>query len=381
MRRPTIPSFPAVRHLLPFSRPASRERRLPAVVVGAMVLGFVGVVTPLGTASQSATAAVAGCPEPAAGAVYRTPSSSIKAVALTIDDGPSGAWTPRILDILKANGVQATFFLIGENVRQNPGLVARTVAEGHQIGNHTDTHPTMTSLSAGQQAQQMDAAQSSIVAAAGVQPCFFRAPGGSFSPTTLALARERGMSLIGWSNDTLDWDAPLSVSPSYQAGIVDRAINPAYKNPIVLLHDGSPGNYRQNTVDSLQRIIDSYRSRGYTFTDPVGRPGHIGDPVGYLDSVSSPAPGQVRVVGWSFDPSAPTEPVAVHVYVNGAGYAGSTGVARPDVRAVFPQASGNQGFDLTWPAAGGLDTVCVYAINIGPGTTNPALGCAEISVD
>ena len=88
-----------------------------------------------------------------------------------------------MLDILKANGVEATFFLIGENVRQNPGLVARTVAEGHQIGNHTDTHPTMTALSAAQQAQQMDAAPSSIVAAAGVQPCFLRAPGGSFNPT------------------------------------------------------------------------------------------------------------------------------------------------------------------------------------------------------
>jgi peptidoglycan/xylan/chitin deacetylase (PgdA/CDA1 family) len=63
----------------------------------------------------------------------------------------------------------------------------------------------MTALSAAQQAQQMDAAPSSIVAAAGVQPCFLRAPGGSFNPTTLALARERGMTLTGWANDAIDW--------------------------------------------------------------------------------------------------------------------------------------------------------------------------------
>jgi peptidoglycan/xylan/chitin deacetylase (PgdA/CDA1 family) len=178
----------------------------------------------------------------------------------------------------------------------------------------------MTALSAAQQAQQMDAAPSSIVAAAGVQPCSLRAPGGSFNPTTLALARERGMTLTGWSNDTIDCNAPLSITPAYQAGIVDRAINPVYDNPIVLLHDGSPGNYRQNTVDSLQRIIDSYRSRGYVFTDPLGRTGHTGDPAGSLDFAVSPAPAQISVAGWSFDPPASTEPVGIHSYINGVGY-------------------------------------------------------------
>ena len=269
---------------------------------------------------------------------------------------------PQVLDILKANGVEATFFLIGETVRQNPGLVARTVAEGHQIGNHTDTHPTMTALSAAQQAQQMESARSSIVAAAGVQPCL-RAPGVSFNPTTLALARERGMTLTGWSNDTIDWNAQLSITPAYQAGIVDRAINPVCDNPIVLLHDGSPGNYRQNTVDSLQRIIDSYRSRGYVFTDPLGRTGHTGDPAGSLDLAVSPAPGQIRVAGWSFDPSASTEPVGIHTYINGVGYPSQTGGSRPGVKAAHPQTTDNQGFVITLPAPSGSDAVFVYAVS------------------
>ncbi|HYN72367.1 MAG TPA: hypothetical protein VES60_07670, partial [Nakamurella sp.] len=188
------------------------------------------------------------------------------------------------------------------------------------------------------------------------------------------------MTLTGWSNDTIDWNAPLSISPAYQVGIVDRSINPVYDNPIVLLHDGSPGNYRQNTVDSLQRIIDSYRSRGYVFTDPLGRTGNTGDPAGSLDLAVSPAPGQIRVAGWSFDPSAPTEPVGIHTYINGVGYPSQTGGSRPDVKAAYPQTTADQGFDLTWPAFAGINTVCVYAINIGPGSHVILGGCRTIAV-
>jgi peptidoglycan/xylan/chitin deacetylase (PgdA/CDA1 family) len=264
MGRQLSRSSEAVHTLLP-----SGGGRVRWLLLIATVLALFAPVTSL--VNAPAIAAESACPNPTAGAVYRTPATYPKTVALTFDDGPSGGWTPQVLDILKANGIKATFFVIGENVRQNPALVRRTLAAGHQIGNHTDTHPNMPSLSATAQAQQMDAAATSIAAAGGSRVCFFRAPGGEFNPTTLQLARERGMSLIGWSNDTLDWAAPLSISTSYQAGIVDRAINPVYDHPIVLMHDGSPGNYRQNTVDSVQRVIDSYRSRGYVFTDPLGR--------------------------------------------------------------------------------------------------------------
>jgi len=274
VRDSAVWGWPVKRQLSTSSRAADALRlsdrgRVRWLLVIATVFSLFTPVMSVVTAP--AIAADSACPNPAAGAVYRTPATYPKTVALTFDDGPSGGWTPQVLDILKANGIEATFFVIGENVRQNSALVRRTLAEGHQIGNHTDTHPTMPTLSATAQAQQMDAAAASIAAAGGGRVCFFRAPGGEFSPTTLQLARERGMSLIGWSNDTLDWAAPLSISTSYQAGIVDRAVNPVYDHPIVLMHDGSPGNYRQNTVDSVQRVIDSYRSRGYVFTDPLGR--------------------------------------------------------------------------------------------------------------
>jgi peptidoglycan/xylan/chitin deacetylase (PgdA/CDA1 family) len=322
------------------------------------------------------------CPDPAGAVLTRTSAAFPRNVALTFDDGPSGSWTPQVLDVLRANGIRATFFLIGENVRQNPALVRRTLAEGHQIGNHTDTHPTLTGLTAEQQAQQMDAAQASIVAADGVQPCYFRAPGGSYNSTTVALARARGMSVVGWSNDTEDWAAPLTVSTAYQAKIVDQAINPVYDHPIVLMHDGSPGNYRQNTVDSLQRVIDSYRSRGYVFTDPMGRNADRGsDPIGHLDVANSPAPGKVRVAGWAFDPSAPTDPVPIHVYINDVGYARSTGAPRPDVKAVYSQTSANQGFDLTLPATGGVNRVGVFAIDVGNDGANTLLNYREVLVN
>ena len=104
------------------------------------------------------------------------------------------------------------------------------------------------------------------------------------------------------------------------------------------------------------------------------------NPIGSLDLVTSPAPGQVRVAGWSFDPSAPTQPVVIHVHVIGVSYVRSTGVLRPDVKAAYPQTTANQGFDVTLPAPSGSDRVCVYAINIGSGTSNPSLGCATTAV-
>ena len=89
------------------------------------------VLTAAATVPAAATSAVAmatGCPTPAASAVYRSSPTYAKTVALTIDDGPSSTWTPQVLDILKANHIGATFFVIGENVRDNPALIRRTIA-------------------------------------------------------------------------------------------------------------------------------------------------------------------------------------------------------------------------------------------------------------
>ena len=212
------------------------------------------------------------CPPPIRQVLNQTPPTHARNVALTFDDGPSPRWTPQVLDILAARGIHATFFVVGRRVAESPQLLRRIVAEGHTVANHTDTHPDLDTLSPSAQAAQMDRASEAIYAAAGVRPCFFRGPGGSHQSASVKdLAWARGMTIADWSNDPRDWAAPASPSPSYQDTIVQRATNPVYAHPIVLLHDGPPGNYRQNTVDALNRIIDSYASRGYAFTDPAGR--------------------------------------------------------------------------------------------------------------
>jgi peptidoglycan/xylan/chitin deacetylase (PgdA/CDA1 family) len=115
-----------------------------------MTLGI--VVLPVVTA-PAATAATT-CQTPPSGAIYRTPGPN--QVALTIDDGPSGDWTPHVLNILQSHGVHATFFVIGENVRANPGMIGQILAGGNLVGNHTETHATLTGMSAAGQGQQMD---------------------------------------------------------------------------------------------------------------------------------------------------------------------------------------------------------------------------------
>ena len=200
-----------------------------------------------------------------------TPATAPRTVALTFDDGPSPNWTPQLLDILRRNEVRATFFLVGAEVEKYPDLARRIAREGHTIGNHTWSHPYFDQLSRGDQAWQMDATTDVIRRTTGVTPCVFRAPYGQASGTTLQVARERGMSVANWSHNTADYTTPRGRSAQFQRDLIGRATAPWDDHADVLMHDGSNGNYRQNTVDSLQRIIDHYRHHGYYFTDPMGR--------------------------------------------------------------------------------------------------------------
>ena len=125
----------------------------------------------------------------------------------------------------------------------------------------------------------MDNATKYISAAieGGYKPCFFRPPYGSYNSTTINLARNRGMSVVKWSKNTKDWTTPPYRSTSFQKTIVANATSPLSSHPNIIMHDGGPGAYRQNTVDSLQRIITFYKSRGYKFSNPAGdRPSAAG---------------------------------------------------------------------------------------------------------
>ena len=190
-------------------------------------------------------------------------------IALTFDDGPDAQWTPQILDILKTKHAPATFFIIGENAESSPQLVQREVREGHDVGNHTFTHPNLGETPPAITRLELNATQRLFEALTGRSMRLFRAPYfGDAEPTTadelipLQVAQDIGYIEVGLHIDPDDWERP-SV-----ADIVSRVIAGAENTDanrhgqVVLLHDG--GGNRANTVVALPQIIDGLRARGFT---------------------------------------------------------------------------------------------------------------------
>jgi len=191
-------------------------------------------------------------------------------IALTFDDGPDPEWTPQILDILKARHVPATFFIIGENAEMSPKLVQREVAEGHDVGNHTFTHPNLGESPAGIVSLELNATQRLFEALTGHSMRLFRAPYfGDAEPTTadelvpIQIAQKMGYLSVGLHVDAEDWQRPGvdAIVKNVVAGI--ETTNVDRKGQVVLLHDG--GGERSQTVAALPRIIDGLRAQGYEF--------------------------------------------------------------------------------------------------------------------
>jgi peptidoglycan-N-acetylglucosamine deacetylase len=191
-------------------------------------------------------------------------------VALTFDDGPDPLWTPRILDILKQENVPATFFIIGENGQANPNLVRRIVSEGHDIGNHTYTHPNLGEIPGSITDLELNATQRLIESLTGRATMLFRPPYfGDAEPTTpdevepIVSARRLGYLTVGLRVDPGDWALPGT------SEIVQRTIggvtetDPDLRGQVVLLHDG--GGDRKQTVAALPQIIHELRARGFRF--------------------------------------------------------------------------------------------------------------------
>ncbi|MFL6862167.1 MAG: glycosyltransferase [Allosphingosinicella sp.] len=191
-------------------------------------------------------------------------------VALTFDDGPDPAWTPLILDVLKAKRVPATFFVVGENALSHPGLLRRIVAEGHELGNHSYTHPNMAGEAAGTVRLELNATERLVEAYTGRGMRLFRAPYfGDAEPTTAdelgpALeAQQAGYLNVGLHVDTEDWQRPGTAAIVANALREVEAGNAERSGNIVLLHDG--GGDRAETVAALPALIDALRARGYRF--------------------------------------------------------------------------------------------------------------------
>ena len=194
-----------------------------------------------------------------------------KKIALTFDDGPDPDWTPKILDILKQKQAPAAFFVIGQSANQNPSLIKREYNEGHEVANHTFTHPEFENSSKAQVQFELNLTELLLESSLGIKTLLFRPPYGiDHQPETaseiqmLPVPQSMGYIIVGARIDPHDWGEVNGGAPPADT-IVQRVLADAQKNKgnIVLLHDG--GGVRSHTLEALPQIIDGLRAKGYEF--------------------------------------------------------------------------------------------------------------------
>jgi peptidoglycan/xylan/chitin deacetylase (PgdA/CDA1 family) len=176
-------------------------------------------------------------------------------LSLTFDDGPHPEYTPRILDILKTYGVRATFFVLGQNVKQHPEIVRRMVREGHQVANHSYTHPSFVKVRQTTLDKQIEDTNKIIEEVAGVLPTSVRPPYGALNDRVIgSILDKHGLNIIMWSVDPQDWRRPgIDV-------VVQRVMDGAKPGSVILLHD-----IHKQTAQALPSILTGLLAKGYQF--------------------------------------------------------------------------------------------------------------------
>jgi len=176
-------------------------------------------------------------------------------IALTFDDGPSAANTPRLLEMLAARKIKATFFVVGRCVQEHPEVLKRTVAEGHEIGNHSWSHPKLSSMSDAAVHAEIKKTHDAVLAAAGVAPKSFRPPYGAFTERQQRWAfQEFGYPTILWTVDPFDWKKP---GPKV---VAQRILSETKPGAIILVHD-----IHKQTVDAIPEVLDGLLAKGFKF--------------------------------------------------------------------------------------------------------------------
>jgi peptidoglycan/xylan/chitin deacetylase (PgdA/CDA1 family) len=176
-------------------------------------------------------------------------------VAITFDDGPNSVQTPRLLEMLAKRNIKATFYVVGKCVVENPAIVKRFVTEGHEIGNHSWSHPKLSSMSQAAVHAELKKTHDAVIAACGVPPKSFRPPYGAFTEAQRRWAfDEFGYKTILWSIDPFDWKKP-------GAGVIaQRILTQAHSGAIILAHD-----IHKQTVDAMPETLDGLLAKGYKF--------------------------------------------------------------------------------------------------------------------
>ena len=196
------------------------------------------------------------------GKVYWRGNPAEKSVSLTFDDGPTAHYTAQILDVLALHNVKATFFVIGENLKDNPDLARRIHAEGHEMGNHTQSHPWMFRMLFSSIREDILLCQDEIEKNTGYRPRFFRQPVGINNPSVMKVIDGLGMVMIGWQARAYD------AVPTEKGKIINRILSRIRPGGIIILHDGCDAKTDQDrsaTVEALKEIIPALKTRGYKF--------------------------------------------------------------------------------------------------------------------
>lgn len=184
--------------------------------------------------------------------ISRGPEGS-KTIALTFDDGPNER-TAELLEVLGKLKVPATFFIVGFRAEAQPQLIKKMVSDGHEIENHTYTHPNLTTLSAEQVESELSKCSGVIRALTGKQSRFFRPPGGHADEVTAKAAAKQGFTGVFWTIGCSPYEG------AHYSALADFVLNNACSGAIVLMHNGEPA-----ATSALPRIVKELRARGYRF--------------------------------------------------------------------------------------------------------------------
>jgi len=186
---------------------------------------------------------------------YSSIKTDQKVVAMTFDDGPHPTHTPQLLKMLRDRNIKATFYLVGKNAKAYPNIVRQMVAEGHEIGNHTWTHGSLTSMSDEQIRRELKMSTDAVFEAAGYRPQTIRPPYGAINQRIKEMMyAEFGYPTIMWSVDPQDWRKPgVSV-------VTSRIVNAAHPGAILLAHD-----IHAPTIQAMPATFDQLLAKGYRF--------------------------------------------------------------------------------------------------------------------
>jgi peptidoglycan/xylan/chitin deacetylase (PgdA/CDA1 family) len=207
-------------------------------------------------ASAAPSAAEAPSKSPAALKVsYSSCNVDGQYLAMTFDDGPHPQHTPRLLDMLKQRGIKATFFLVGQNAAQYPEILKRMAAEGHELANHSYTHPILNPLGEGGIREQLDKTHQAVLSATGINMKLLRPPYGALTENMRRWTHQAfGYRTILWDVDPLDWKVRDS------ARVQSEILGHARAGSIVLAHD-----IHKSTVDAMPETLDALAAKGFKF--------------------------------------------------------------------------------------------------------------------